>query len=73
MSQRPTAAELARFDQDGFLVLRGFLGPPEVGDLQRWTEEIAAQPEIPGRHMVYYEDSLTEPGRRQTSLTTTSH
>ncbi|MBV8095881.1 MAG: phytanoyl-CoA dioxygenase family protein [Acetobacteraceae bacterium] len=64
MNQPPTAQELATFDRDGFLVLRGFLEPPELADLQRWTAEISAEPEIPGRHMVYYEDSLTEPGRR---------
>jgi 2-aminoethylphosphonate dioxygenase len=29
-----------------------------------WTEELAAAPEISGRHWVYHEDSLTEPGRR---------
>jgi 2-aminoethylphosphonate dioxygenase len=29
-----------------------------------WTEELVAAPEAPGRHWVYREDSLAEPGRR---------
>ena len=64
MSGRPTPEQLAEFDHAGFLVIRGFFEGTECTELQRWTEEIAAAPELPGRHMVYYEDSLTEPGRR---------
>jgi 2-aminoethylphosphonate dioxygenase len=64
MSARPSAEQLAEFDRNGFLVIRGFFGPAECAQLRRWTEEIAATPEFPGRHMVYYEDSLLEPGQR---------
>ena len=64
MNHRPTPEQLAEFDCAGFLVIRGFFDPAECTELRRWTEEIAAAPELPGRQMVYYEDSLTEPGRR---------
>src|SRR5436305_1512399 len=64
MSDRPTPEQLAEFDCAGCLVIRGFFEATECTDLRRWTEEIATAPELPGRHMVYYEDSLTEPGRR---------
>lgn len=64
MSARPTPEQLAEFDRDGFLVARGFVEAAECAQLRRWTEDIAAAPELPGRHMVYYEDSLSEPGRR---------
>ena len=64
MRARPTPEQLAEFDGAGCLVIRGFFEPTECTDLRRWTEEIATAPELPGRHMVYYEDSLTEPGRR---------
>lgn len=64
MSSEPTPEQLAEFDRSGFLVVRGFFEMPECLELRRWTEEIAAAPERPGRHMVYYEDSLAEPGRR---------
>jgi len=51
-------------ERDGFLVVRGFFGVSEAAELLRWTEEITAAPELPGHHMVYYEDSLTQPTRR---------
>lgn len=59
-----TEAELGAMDRDGFLVVRGFFDAAETRDLLLWSEEVASAPEEPGRHMVYYEDSLTEPGRR---------
>ncbi len=60
----PTASALAAMDRDGYLLARGFFDADETRDMLRWTEEISTAPEVPGRHMVYYEDSLTEPGRR---------
>lgn len=64
MSGRPTPEQLAEFNCAGFLVIRGFFEAAECTDLRRWTEELTVAPELPGRHLVYYEDSLTEPGRR---------
>ena len=64
MNAQPTPEQLAEFERTGFLVVRGFYSSAEQKQLLRWTEEIAAAPEAPGRHMVYYEDSLTEPGQR---------
>ena len=60
----PTEGDRAAMERDGFLVVRGFFDAAETRDLLRWTDEVATAPEVPGRHMVYYEDSLTEPGRR---------
>ena len=60
----PTEADLQTMDRDGYLVVRSFFDAEATQDLLRWTDEIATTPERPGRHMVYYEDSLTEPGRR---------
>lgn len=51
-------------DRDGYLLVPGFFGPAEAAELLRWTEEVLDAPEVPGRHMVYWEDSLAEPGRR---------
>lgn len=64
MSVRPTTEELAEFRRTGFLVVRNFIQLERYVELCKWTEEISAAPELPGRHMVYYEDSLIEPGRR---------
>lgn len=57
-------AQRARFKRDGFLLVPGFFGLKEMAEIIRWTDEVTAWPEAPGRHMVYYEDSLIESGRR---------
>jgi 2-aminoethylphosphonate dioxygenase len=64
MIGRPASDELAEFHRAGFLVVRSLLQPSRCLELRRYTEEIAAAPEMPGRHMVYYEDSLIERGCR---------
>jgi hypothetical protein len=48
-------AARAQWREHGWLWLRGFLGDAEVRDIARWTDEIAAWPEVPGRWMRYYE------------------
>jgi len=58
------ASQLAAFRRDGFLVMRHFLSAADMRDVVRWTDEVVSWPEIPGRHMVYYEDDRNEPGRR---------
>ncbi len=60
----PTIAEYAEMERDGYLVVRNFFGANQVANLLRWTMELETAPEVPGRHWVYREDSLTEPGRR---------
>jgi len=64
LNRNPTDAECAQMDADGYLVVRNFFGAGEVDDLLRWTTELETAPEVVGRHWVYHEDSLTEPGRR---------
>lgn len=56
--------QVADFRRDGFLVVRGFYNAQEIQDIAVWTAEISAWPETAGRHMVYYEDSLLDRGRR---------
>jgi hypothetical protein len=41
--------------RNGYLWIRGFLAPPETAEVGRWTAEIAAWPDTPGRWMRYYE------------------
>jgi ectoine hydroxylase-related dioxygenase (phytanoyl-CoA dioxygenase family) len=59
----PTAEECARMARDGFLVVRDFFTPAQTADILAWTNELQAAPEVAGRHWVYHEDSLTEPGQ----------
>ena len=55
---------LATFRRDGYVVVRGFLGPDAMDRVEAWSEELAALPELPGRHMVYHEDRVDRPGER---------
>ena len=59
-----TADQMAAYRKQGWLLARGFIAPAEVGALARWTEELAAWPEEPGKHMVYREPSLIDARRR---------
>jgi hypothetical protein len=57
-------AEIDQYARTGWVARRGMFSPDEVAKIAHWTDEIVAMPEVPGRHMVYYEDSLTDPGHR---------
>jgi hypothetical protein len=59
-----TAAQIDRFACDGFAVVPGFFAVADVESIAAWTAEVFAWPERPGRHMVYYEDSLLGHGGR---------
>ena len=64
-----TASPLAPEDLDhyartGWLAARGLFSAEETADIARWTEEVCTWPEVPGRHMVYYEQSLLDPAAR---------
>jgi 2-aminoethylphosphonate dioxygenase len=56
--------QIAAFQRDGYLLLRGFFNPEEVAEITRWTEELASAPEEIGRHWVYREASLLDPDAR---------
>ncbi|GIL40812.1 phytanoyl-CoA dioxygenase family protein [Roseiterribacter gracilis] len=60
----PSEAQKKAWQHDGFLIVRNFFSARETADLLRWTDEITNAPEVPGRHMVYYETSRTEPDKR---------
>jgi ectoine hydroxylase-related dioxygenase (phytanoyl-CoA dioxygenase family) len=44
--------------------MRQFFGTDQIANLIGWTEALESAPEVPGRHWVYHEASLTQPGRR---------
>jgi hypothetical protein len=63
--QSPLSAEdLARYARTGWVARRGLFSAEEAANIAAWTDELVALPELPGRHMVYYEDSLITPGAR---------
>lgn len=49
------AAEVARFQAEGYLTVPGLFDAAEVADIRRWTDEVQAWPETAGRHMMYFE------------------
>jgi 2-aminoethylphosphonate dioxygenase len=59
-----SAEQHAGYRRDGFLVLPRLFTPVEAASFGRWTEEVTAWPEVPGRHMVYWESHRAEPERR---------
>lgn len=52
------------FRRDGFVVVRSLFSASEVAAMSDWIDALAAKPPARGAEMVYYEDSLAEPGRR---------
>ena len=60
----PDEAALADIRRDGFLVARGFFDAAATADLLAWTDELYDAQEQPGRHWVYREDRLSNPGAR---------
>jgi 2-aminoethylphosphonate dioxygenase len=62
--ERPTESQYAATARDGFLLVRDFFDSGEISLLRNWIDELSGAPELRGRHWVYREDSLTEPGRR---------
>ncbi len=57
-------AEIAAFHRDGFVVVRGLLDADEIGRMTAWADEVQGWPEARGKYMMYFEDSLLEPGQR---------
>ena len=61
---RLSDAQLEDYRRDGYIVARGAFGPEAVADMDAWAKELLAMPEAPGRHWVYWEENLREPGRK---------
>jgi hypothetical protein len=59
-----SADDLAAFESFGWVACRGLFNPAETAQIAQWTGELVAMPQVPGKQMVYYEDSLSEPGVR---------
>src|SRR5580698_6424248 len=62
-SGRLSNEQLALFQRDGFVVVRGMYRS-QAGQLQQWASDIATWPEVPGKSAMYFEYSLREPSTR---------
>ena len=52
------------FERNGYVIARSLFTSKEAALHASWIDELAARPPSIGREMVYFEDSLTEPGAR---------
>lgn len=59
-----TPTQLADFERSGFLILRGYFSVAQIEQAGAAIHALAARPPRTGHEMVYFEDSVTEPGRR---------
>jgi len=55
--------QVEQFHSDGFLVVRGMYSPDEVAAVSAWTDAVAGYPEIPGKYMMYFEESQADGSR----------
>ena len=49
--------EVESFHRDGFVLVSGLYSADEIRQISQWTDEVAAYPETPGEHMMYFETS----------------
>ena len=59
-----SAEQRDHYARHGWLAAHGFFSPEDAAEIARWTDEVAAMPEVAGRQMVYYEKSLADPRAR---------
>jgi len=59
-----TAQARQSFDRDGYLIARGLFTVEEARAHAAWIDELVKRPPTIGNEMVYFEDSLKEPGTR---------
>jgi ectoine hydroxylase-related dioxygenase (phytanoyl-CoA dioxygenase family) len=58
-----TPEQIARFHDEGFLIVRGLYTAEDMARIEVWTDEVEAWPETPGKHMMYFEKSLKDGSR----------
>lgn len=55
--------QIEQFHRDGYLLVRGMYNAEETTRISDWTDAVAAQPEVPGKTMMYFESSLKDDSR----------
>lgn len=59
-----TEAQINFFNENGYLVVPGFFKNDDIKNLWKWTDDVSAYPEVPGKYMMYFENSLQDPNMR---------
>src|SRR5262245_51286637 len=61
---RSTDMDTDAFKRDGFVIAPALFNGGEISQISAWADELQAQPEVPGRQMMYFEPSALYPGER---------
>ena len=59
-----TKQQISDFHKDGYLLVKGLYSAAEIKEITAWTDEVANYPEVPGKYMMYFEQSKLQPGER---------
>jgi len=59
-----TQSHIDDFSRDGFVILRGAFDPGDVTHIETSLNELTTLPEEPGKHWVYWENSLKNPANK---------
>ncbi len=59
-----TPRHVADFHRDGFVAVPAMFAADEMRRISAWIDEVQGYPEVPGRYMMYFEESLVAPGAR---------
>lgn len=58
-----TPEQIQAFHSQGYLKIPAMFSRDEMAEIARWTDEIAALPEVPGKYMMYFESSQLDASR----------
>ncbi len=64
LKMRISNAQIETFKATGFLIIRNLYGLQQMQAMTAWTETVANYPEIPGKYMMYFEQSKLDPDKR---------
>lgn len=59
-----TPQQMADFERDGFVVIRGMYSASEIAEMSGWIDDLVARKPEKGKWMPYFEDSKLEPGKK---------
>ncbi len=56
--------QIEQFRNTGYLLVRNLYDADMMKKITEWTEEVSAYPEVPGKYMMYFEQSKLDAGKR---------
>ncbi len=59
-----TNEQIEQFKNTGYLLVRNLYDTDTMQQITRWTDEVSTYPEVPGKYMMYFEQSKLDPKQR---------